>query len=352
MKGIIFVLITFALSSYLGYCHNHWDFFAVLFLPSVAIVFATKRLKGKKLDNLLATTRSIDPTLSLHEHGSFWIPIVIFGWLALWVGVFSTTWNFSLLITDPLTVVDALKTPVTVFALCIPFTVAVGRFHGSSQRKKSLETAEETKCFKHYFEHKEIFTKHINAYFEKRNPEVDLLELENPTALYAIVFPHSNIKSFSLEQGADTQQAIEEIKENFINAKVNFSRFHGILDAQVDQTENPKEEYKDLLQHLQIHFVELLRGTGLKIKFSNKPTQHDSFYNSPPNFADRIIYEVTDAINEAVYFTGDEESIEKHKIIPDSMRGPNHNQYKETVIQYLTQVKELYRAYQSSLRVM
>lgn len=212
LKKNLWEAFTFVFGMVAWIKYESLDFLTVIMIPLVIWLYAKATLdmkphirteNGDTVWQVLMNTRwSIKDDLHLHEHGSFWLPIFLFAIIALWAGLFSTEFNLKAL-TEPQILVEALKLPVTLFALCIPFTVAIGRFHASAQRDKSNREAQEVKSFKHYYEHREQFVKHM-AKFKFS----DMFQISDPLALYQILFPNASRLKFDIQPSEEANRRI------------------------------------------------------------------------------------------------------------------------------------------------
>jgi hypothetical protein len=133
------------------------------------------------------------------------MPIAVFGIIALWAGLFSTDFQPSLFF-EPKKIIEALTLPTTLFALCIPFTVAISRFHISAQKDKANKDAEAVKSFRHYFEHREAFTKYMSN--NRTGLFYGVIIVKEPLKIYEMLFPNSSVVNFSLERTDKTDDII------------------------------------------------------------------------------------------------------------------------------------------------
>lgn len=256
--GVILIGFTVSMFLYLSDFRN--DVIGVILIPSIGLFLLKLKLKPSQWLNLYGTRLSINPSLGLHEHGIFWIPIIVFGWFALWIGLFSTEFQPQLLITDPIAVVTALKIPVTVFALCIPITVAVGRFHGSALRVKANEEAVAVRSFKHYFDHREAFSKHMENL--KIGTFFGVLSVGEPLKLYEILFPNSSMTNFDITAS------------DLIKDRIQVALSHTLTNLSDKNKDAENIPNLSLVDNGSLH---ILRSFGVTDNFTNMEPKADSY---------------------------------------------------------------------------
>lgn len=131
----------------------------------------------------------VNEKLPLHKLGAFWFPIVLFltPAIALAFPYFCLCWPDT---SDYETLLKQLAFPTFVASLCLPFTVAVGRFHGSKQRAKANNLTEANNTFNHYYSHRQHFVDYLktkeNILFK------DIIKLKDAYLLYSFIFEEND----------------------------------------------------------------------------------------------------------------------------------------------------------------
>tara|TARA_Y100000310_G_C20649046_1_gene798330 strand:- start:845 stop:1705 length:861 start_codon:yes stop_codon:yes gene_type:complete len=127
----------------------------------------------------------VNEKLPLHRLGAFWYPIALFviPALALAFPYFCWCWpapsNYEALLKQ-------LAFPTFVASLCLPFTVAVGRFHGSKQRAKANNLTEANNTFNHYYSHRQHFVDYLKT--KESSLFNDIITLNDAYLLYSFIF--------------------------------------------------------------------------------------------------------------------------------------------------------------------
>ncbi|GAA0295567.1 hypothetical protein GCM10009128_12750 [Psychrosphaera haliotis] len=334
MKQVLKPIVVIVLLIILNYFIASGDLMTLSVFCLTLWALLSHLLSVETKQKLISSRLSIKHDLELHEHGIFWIPIFFFSFLALWVGLFSTEFNPNLIFTNPLIIVNSLKVPVTIFALCIPFTVAIGRFHGSAQRLYANQQAEAVKSFKHYFDHREAFKQHILERLEQKNRDENLLEIGNIPELYKTVFPKASVHNFDITPSAQTKLNLEAIIQNIKTEKEAF------LELNCSCEDSKIHTIETLSQTVQLHFSSLLKDTGLKLKGANSPSTNTAFHLSGPEFATRMAYELQNIFTWAGEFAGDQETIANCQIIPDNLRIKDENDYISCLIDLIVFIEK------------
>lgn len=264
------LVVAFILAPIVWYYSESPDLFGLIFIPSLIWICIKQILPITAWDDLVKTRVSLDHEKSLHAQGLFWLPIAFFGTISLWVGLFSTTFDFAL-IYDPLKVVSALKIPVSIWALCIPFTVAIGRFHASAQNAASLDTAKQTQSFRHYFDHREAFRSFLIE--EVNKVEFFSIKPNYTIDAYSIIFPNSKMDNFDLKYTPDILNSkLEKLTRTLESEAQNLSN---ILQGSPKPTNENLNEYVEYYQwKFTRALTEVLKDFGLK--FDNALTLGDN----------------------------------------------------------------------------
>jgi hypothetical protein len=167
----------------------------------------------------------------LHHNFVFWLPIIIFVPLGLllsfpmWCLCIPSAENYK-------AILEALGLPVFVASLSLPFTIAIGRFHGSAQRAKANQLAEKNMAFNHYFDHRNHFFKFISE-MKLPKPFCDFVTIEQPSNLYAIIFPLNKIDNQNMS-------AQKDVVTDAIAAKVlSIHNFTNPLVKKVSEGKDP-----------------------------------------------------------------------------------------------------------------
>ncbi|OJF67567.1 hypothetical protein BK026_01470 [Alteromonas sp. V450] len=127
----------------------------------------------------------VDEKLPLHKLSAFWLPIIIFltPAIALALPYFCLCWpetsNYDLLLKQ-------LGFPTFIASLCLPLTVAVGRFHGSKQRAKANNLTESNNTFNHYYSHRQHFVDYLKT--KESSLFNDIIVLNDAYLLYSFIF--------------------------------------------------------------------------------------------------------------------------------------------------------------------
>jgi hypothetical protein len=164
---------------------------------------------------LWQTKWKIEHEFPLHHHSIFWLPIVFFSILALWSGLtaldFSTSFPSS---TEHIeSVLTGLKLPVFYLSLAVPISVAIGRFHGSSQRAEANRIALANQSFEHHFKHTQYFIEHMD-FGEYKDTLGGFFKLKYPRKLYSLIYPNSSMVHFDITTNEATDNGIfEALKE-------------------------------------------------------------------------------------------------------------------------------------------
>ncbi|GAW97252.1 MULTISPECIES: hypothetical protein [Colwellia] len=118
--------------------------------------------KSNKVRSVFNKLFKIEPNIPLHKNIVFWLPIVFFVTPALVLSF--PTWCFCWPNPEAYEAILATQAfPVFIASLAIPFTVAINRFHSSSQRAESNRLAQQNMTFNQYFEHRNHFYKHVET---------------------------------------------------------------------------------------------------------------------------------------------------------------------------------------------
>lgn len=159
--------------------------------------------------NAIKNKLSISPDLALHKHYVFWLPIVLFVGLALIVSF--PTWCFCWPApSDYESILKQQGFPIFIASLSIPITVAVNRFHASSQKAKANELTIQNLAFNHFFDHRKHFNDYLNN-VRLPEPQRNFVELVDSNELYSIVFPLN--KPNALNMNAPKDVVTEDLEE-------------------------------------------------------------------------------------------------------------------------------------------
>lgn len=140
----------------------------------------------------LAQGVSINPDKPLHSHFLFWLPILIF--IPLAIVLLFPAWCLCWPSPDKYSaIVEFLRLPTFVASLAIPFTVAIGRFHGSAQRAKSNQLTEKNMTFNHYFDHRGHFYQFLEK-IKLPEPYNHFVTISEPSILYELTFPLNSLE--------------------------------------------------------------------------------------------------------------------------------------------------------------
>jgi hypothetical protein len=163
------------------------------------------------INKFIVKSISINPDKPLHEHFIFWLPILIFIPLALVLSFpfWCICWPVP---SDYSAIVEFLKFPLFVASLAIPFTVVIGRFHGSAQRARTNRLAEQNMAFNHYFDHRKQFLEFIKG-LSLPIPFNKFVTIEEPIKLYELIFPLNRLDNQDMS-------APIEVVQDFIQSKV------------------------------------------------------------------------------------------------------------------------------------
>ena len=161
----------------------------------------------------------IEPNKSLHNHMLFWWPLCILIFLALaltkpfWCLCWPSPGDYEVLLKQ-------LGFPLFVASLSIPISVAIGRFHASSQRALSNELTQENNAFNNFFSHRNHFMEYSNGAGIPKEFK-GLIEVTDADLLYKMVFPQNDISTtnFRINKSNYKKQLQEKLNllENYLN---------------------------------------------------------------------------------------------------------------------------------------
>jgi hypothetical protein len=161
----------------------------------------------------------INPSKPLHHHGIFWLPILVFIPLALllsfptWCFCWPTPENYE-------AILKAQSFPVFIASLAIPFTVVINRFHSSSQRAEANRLALQNMTFNQYFDHRTQFYKFTES-VSLGEPFCNFITINNPDALYTIIFPLNKIDHQNMSAPSDEVSAIIKRRIHYLSKHLN-----------------------------------------------------------------------------------------------------------------------------------
>lgn len=260
-----------------------------------------KIVKNQSLFKKLSRTIiSIDPELDLQEHGLFWLPVLFFILVASWSLYFSIPKGAEYSLSRPLEIIELLKVPATIFALCIPFTVAVGRFHGSSQRKKSNQMTEVMMYFKQYFEHRAAFTNHFEKHVSAFLLSADQfhLEIDDPLSMYGIIFPNSSMNNF------DPSSKAGLLSELIANVNCTLNSIDSKHTNKYDNVRDLKKADKELFDIVN----DTIKQFGLRINIYAKSPYINQIMGNLDWLFNTLI---KDLIRKSTYFSNDAITIQE-----------------------------------------
>ena len=181
---------------------------------------------------------SIYDELPLHKHMVFWWPILFFvGWaLLLTVPYWCFCWPSP---TDYEALLKQLGFPIFVASLCLPISVAVGRFHASKQRAKANTLTVENNAFNNYFAHRNHFMEHIgNAGIPKEYE--GFIEVYDSDKLYKTVFPQNSLSEQNFRINKFTYKAQLRRKLKSLYGHINTF----VIEVEEGEVERDHEEFE------------------------------------------------------------------------------------------------------------
>jgi hypothetical protein len=243
------------------------------------------KTKFKSYFSIIFTMNADKP---LHHNFIFWLPIIIFVPLGLLLSF--PMWCLCIpSVTDYNAILEALGLPIFIASLSLPFTIAIGRFHGSAQRAKANQLAEKNMAFNHYFDHRNHFFK-FTSEMKLPKPFCNFVTIEEPSKLYEIIFPMNKIDNQNMS-------APKDVVTNAITAKItSIFNFTNPLVVKVSEDKDPFDG-NDVFEFLN------KIGAQFGLAFSERIAAYDSQKYSESPILDLCFKGILTTIQEAGTFS-------------------------------------------------